>query len=214
MEEKGLEKKQEIIAKVSKKVEKEHHNKIIRNFFIFFIMVAVALVVWILVSKDQSELEYKGVKFDIVDEIAKYRTLVQVNSKNTMTGEVTMGQPYYFYLRTNPKELEKIPFEGKIVFIDEVIIKTGEDFTCEGDGTIGLANLIKLYDLFGINIVKNENIECETSNSIVWQMQGGEETRIDQLGPSCYSITIKDCEILKATEKLMVETLAQFNKLS
>lgn len=177
-------------------------------------MVAVALVVWILVSKDQSELEYKGVKFDIVDEIAKYRTLVQVNSKNTMTGEVTMGQPYYFYLRTNPKELEKIPFEGKIVFIDEVIIKTGEDFTCEGDGTIGLANLIKLYDLFGINIVKNENIECETSNSIVWQMQGGEETRIDQLGPSCYSITIKDCEILKATEKLMVETLAQFNKLS
>jgi hypothetical protein len=45
------------------------------------------------------------------------------------------------------------------------------------------------------------------------QIEEGEETRIEQFGPSCYKLIVNDCEILPATERFMIEVFSEFNAL-
>ena len=45
-------------------------------------------------------------------------------------------------------------------------------------------------------------------------MQPGNETKVEQYGPSCYKIYIKNCEVLEGTEKYVVEVLKDSNLLN
>ena len=39
------------------------------------------------------------------------------------------------------------------------------------------------------------------------------ETSIEKFGPRCYNVNINNCEILRATERLMLESFIEINKL-
>jgi hypothetical protein len=204
----------EIEEKV-KKEQKKQQNKILIGFLVLFAVVVIAFVVWVMISQGKAHFEYRGVEFDIVDEIAPYRTAIPVILNSGITGAATGTQTdYYFYLRSDPRKLDEINFDGKIKFLKDVVIKSEKDFNCEGDGVIGIANLAKLYQLFGASVIKDPEAGCDGQGRyIIWNFIEGDETEIKEVGPACYEIKISNCEILKATEKIMVESFVEFNKI-
>ena len=211
-EEKRTEK--EIIEEVAKKVQKRDQERILRNFIIFFAIVGIGFATWIILSDNQSRFDYKGVEFEIVDEIAPYRTTLPVTYKDGITGAVINNYPYKFYLRNDPRTLEKVEFDGNLVFLRKFVINGKGDFNCDGMGVVGVTNLATLYRVLGAEVVKDENATCDSQERyLLLEIVEGEKTKIEQIGGSCYSMQINNCEILEATERFMIETFVAVNEL-
>ena len=157
-----------------------------------------------------NNFEYRGVKFQIVKEgnIILYKTTFPV---------IYQGQKaeYSIYLRNDPRELEKkVPIIGEFNIKKIMVINATEDFNCDGFGVIAMANFAK-QSLFGIEIIKDPEATCDMNNTLYTyiNLQSGNETNIEQVGPSCYNININNCEILEATERFMTESFVEINKL-
>ena len=203
--------------KLEKKVEKlelENQNKQLRNIFVTIIALVVIFLLIYFGVNSLKTLKYKEVSFEIEKYcdsgpcITVHKTFLPVMFK----GEVV---PYNFYLRTNPDDLKEIDFNGDLIIKDLMVINMSEDFNCEGDGIIGIANLLKLYEVIGTKVIKDENASCDSDERYVYlNIEQGDETRIEQTEGTCYKIFVKDCEILKATERLMLEVFAKVNEES
>lgn len=191
-----------------KKGQMEQQNKILRNVLIIIgISIVFFLAVWWSVNSIR-HFEYKNAQYDVVKE----QNLILYNTKlKMMQGEKHVAD-YNFYLRNDPRKLNDIEFTGEILLAKNIVVNSESDFTCEGDGTIGLANLVKLFGVLNFNVLADKNATCvqDASYSII-EIVEGNETKITQYGPSCYKMEVKGCEILEATEKFMVETFAKIN---
>ena len=121
--------------------------------------------------------------------------------------------PYNIYLRNDPRKLN-VPVDNKINFKENMVINMTEDFNCNGDGIIALANLVKLSELMDIRVIKDPNASCDAEGRYMFvQIQEGDETSIEQFGPACYNLNINNCEILEVTEQLMLEIFFRFNEI-
>ncbi len=195
--------------KTSGKKQIEYENKLLRNLFIgvgIFILI-VLILFW--VFSFASKFEYEGVKFKIVKEgnLILYQTSLPV---------IHNGQKatYNFYLRNDPRKLADIYFEGGLFMDDNMVINSTEDFNCDGDGVIAIANLVKLYEIIGTKVIKDENATCDPELGYAFlQITSANQTNIEKFGPICYRLNIYNCEILKATERFMLETLVEVNKI-
>jgi len=195
--------------RIRKKEQIKSEDRILKNFFIGIGVVVVVIVLFILVLNSTKSFEYQGVEFKIVKEgnLVLYKTLIPV----TYQGKKTF---YQFYLRNDPKDLGKnIPFEGGVRLAKNLVINSTEDFNCDGDGVIAIANLQILYELSGIKVIKDENAICDPEGKYAFiQLQEGSQTSIEKFGPICYNVNINNCEILKALERLMLEYFIEINK--
>ena len=184
-------------------------NKLLRNILIGLgIILAIVLGIYFFIGSVR-HFEYRGVTFDVVQEgqLVLYKTSLPVLYEGVVV-------PYNFYLRNDPRKLKNIPFEANMTYLPYLVINLTEDFNCDGDGMIGIANLLKQYQILDINVLRDENATCDTNERYSFiQIQSGEETSITQFGPSCYTINVDDCEILKVTEKLMVENFIEIERL-
>jgi hypothetical protein len=66
----------------------------------------------------------------------------------------------------------------------------------------------------GLNytIGKNDSISCDSSGRYTYMnLVQGNTTKIEQIGPACYSLEFSNCEILKVTERVLIEAIAQYN---
>ncbi|MFH1608225.1 MAG: hypothetical protein ABIA78_03760 [archaeon] len=184
----------------------EKQNKQLKNIFIAIGIFIGVLAVGYFVVDSMKHFEYRGLTGEVVNEIAPYKLSIPVHYK----GDIV---PYNFYLRNDPRNLDKIPFEGEIVLKDNMVIG-GEDFNCDGDGIIGVANLLKLYEIAGTQVITDENATCDSEGKYMFvNIQKGDETGIEQVGPACYNINVNNCDILKATERFMVETFVEIQKI-
>ena len=119
---------------------------------------------------------------------------------------------YNFFLRGDPRE-SNVEFNGSVLIKELVVLNSEEAFGCDGDGIISIANLRQLYEVLGAKVMKDENATCDPEGQYTYiNLREGNETVIEQTGISCYDIVINNCEILAATEKLMVETFIQVNE--
>ena len=172
------------------------------------IILAIVLGIYFFIGSVR-HFEYRGVTFDVVQEgqLVLYKTSLPVLYEGVVV-------PYNFYLRNDPRKLKNIPFEANMTYLPYLVINLTEDFNCDGDGMIGIANLLKQYQILDIKVLRDENATCDTNERYSFiQIQSGEETSITQFGPSCYTINVDDCEILKVTEKLMVENFIEIERL-
>ena len=89
------------------------------------------------------------------------------------------------------------------------VLDSKENFDCQGDGAIAVANFVQVMKAMGTNIVKDpEYSQCDNAGRYMFiELKSGEENKIVQTGPACYDFVIKDCEVLKTTEKFLVESL-------
>jgi len=180
----------------------------LKNLLIGVSIFVLAIILIILGINSIRHFEYEEIKFDVVKEgdIIFYRTSIPViyNGKEV---------PYNFYLRNDPRKLN-IPVYGEINFKENMVLEvTTEELFCEGDWNLAMRNLINLYELLGINVVKDENSTCDEQGRYMFvRIQESNETNIEQFGPVCYNLNVNNCEILKIAEQLMIETLIKFNK--
>jgi len=190
-----------------------------QNKQIRFVLIAIGgLLVLILsiylVISSLSKFDYEGVKFKIVkeDKLIFYNTAFPY--KNSITGNV-IGD-YNFYIRNDPRKLEKeVPFNGEFNLKKKIVLDTTtENLFCDGDWNLAQGNFLKL-EVFGATIMKDENATCDPDGRYTFiQINEGNETNIEEVGNSCYNINVNNCEILKATERFMVETFVKFNNQS
>ena len=193
-------------TKPSKKQIKEE-NKILRNIFIVIGFTVIGIILIFFIFNSVNNFEYKVFKFQKVNEVAPYKTSFPV----IYNGNII---PYNFYLRNDPRELDKIKFDGGMNLIDTMVINSTNDFNCDGDGVIAIANLVNFYNLLGVNIFKNETLACDEEDKYTFiQIQESNKTSIEQFGWSCYNININNCEILEGTERFLIESFIEVNKL-
>ena len=198
---------EEINEKPSENIIK-HENKTLRNLLIGFVVLVIAFVAVYFLASNLKTFEYKGVTFHVVKEIAPYQTSIPV---------MHQGNPadYNFYLRNDPRKLDNISFYGEINFKPTAIINATDDLKCGGDGVIGIANLVNLYRILGTNIIKNQSLNCDTNGTYMYiDLVKGNVSGIEQYGPTCYQLSVSDCEILEVTERFMIESLAKTKELT
>jgi len=197
----------EEIQQATKKQIKEQ-NKILRNIFIGVGLLIILIISIILFINSVRNFEYEGVKFNVIKEgnIVFYQTSLPV----IYNGEKAS---YNFYLRNDPRKLDQVIFDGEIILLKNMVINMTDNFNCDGDGIIAIANLAKLYEIVGAKIIRDENARCDAQGRYMFlNIQPGDTTRIEQTTPSCYDLYISNCEILKVTEKFMIETFIEINK--
>lgn len=191
-----------------KKSDIKKENRILRNIFISIGIFILVLLIIIFVARTATNFKYKGVKFDIVKEgkLILYHTSFPViyNGTNNM---------YNIFLRNDPRELEgKIPAKGTLLSLDDTVINITQEFDCNGDEVIAIANLVNLYNAIGKNIMRDENASCDSLGRYMYlQIQPGNETNIEMFGPNCYNININNCEILEGTERFILGMLVKIH---
>lgn len=185
-------------------IEKE--NKMLRNVLIGIGAVLLIFVLSYIIAGSLRTFSYNGVDVDIVDEVAPYRVSLPTLSNGNVV-------PYYFYLRKDPRKVgEDVDFDGEMVFTEKVVFN-GTEFGCDGDGVIATANLVKLYEFAGSEVMKDEAAFCDVYGRYTFvNFEEGEKTGIEQFGPACYTITVANCEILEATERMMFEMFSEIEK--
>ena len=196
-------------GKTSRKKQIESHNKILKNFFIGVGVIIIAILLIFLIINQTKNFEYEGIKFQFVKEgdLDLYKTSLPI----TYQGEKI---PYNFYLRNDPRKLKEISFDGELNLKENLVMNSTENFNCDGDGIIAIANLINLYKIAGIEMIRDENASCDSEGRFAFiQLQAGNETNIEKFGPACYNVNINNCEILKAIERLMIESFVEIHKL-
>lgn len=206
---KGIDEKKELSDKEKKK-EKTKQNRALAWILLFIGVFFVVLIVSFFAMKSSNHPKYKGMTFNIVQEgeLKFYQTSFKVIYKGELTN-------YNIYLRNNPKELQrKVPFEGELNLRNNLVLSTTtENLFCDGDWSLAIANFLNL-GIFNIEIIKDENATCSQSGEYMFvQIEEGEETRIEEYGPSCYKLIVSDCEILPVTERFMIEVFDKVNSM-
>jgi hypothetical protein len=189
-----------------KLIKKE--NRQLRNILWGAGIILVLIVAIIYFLNSVRSFEYEGVEFEVVRE----GELILYNTKLPLQDDSGNKYEYNFFLRNDPRE-SQIGFNGSVLIKELVVFYSEEEFGCDGDGIISIANLRQLYEVLGAKVIKDENATCDSEGKYTYiNLKEGNETVIEQTGISCYDIVINNCEILAAAEKLMVETFIQVNE--
>lgn len=200
-------------GKTSRKKQIESQNKILKNFFIGVGIIIITILLIFLFINQINSFEYEGVEFSIVKFCDTRPCLITYNTELPVIYQREIIS-YNFYLRNDPRELAKsVPFDGEVVFKNDMFINITFNRECEGYETIAIVNFLNLYEISGINVIADENAECDSEgNSMFVLIQESNRTSIEQFGPACYNINIKNCEILEGTERFMIDTFAEIHR--
>ncbi|MEA3414185.1 MAG: hypothetical protein U9Q99_01525, partial [Nanoarchaeota archaeon] len=163
--------------KVIKSNNAKKENNILKGFFIFLILVLVLIAgIWI-ISQSVKYSKYKDVvEFETIQEgdLIFYKTFLSVGSSDEI-------ENYNLFLRTKPKDLEKVSFEGvedfNLMKLVAININPEQDFNCDGDGVIAIANLMNLHKIINSEFFMDQNATCDgTGRYNYFYVQEGEKT--------------------------------------
>jgi hypothetical protein len=197
--------------KIKKEKETKKQEKILKNVLIGIGVLFLIVVFFYLVLYSTTNFGYEGIKFKIIKEgkLVFYNTaFALVNQDGERVGD------YNFFIRNDPRELgELVPFNGTLFIADDAVLNFSENLSCGGDEIIAIANLQKPFQVMGVNVIRDEKADCDVFGRYMYiNIAEGDETKVEQFGPACYNVTFKDCEILEATERLMLEIFVRLNE--
>lgn len=206
---KGITAKKESDKTVLRKNRAKAQNRILRNFLIGMAALIIFVFLFVYAIKSTKKFSYEGVDFEVV----KNGKLVFYNTKVPVTINGQSAQ-YNFYLRNDPRKTgTEVPIEGNLVLAKNLVINSSEELNCDGDGIIAIANLLNLYRMSGINVIRDDNASCDYSGRYAFlRIRTANETSIEEFGPKCYNLNINNCEILKGTERLMIESFIEIKE--
>ena len=172
-------------------------------------------------TQAQIHMNYKGIEFKAVNEGTQENPLVMYRTITLLESNDETNALFGFRLRTNPRKLKRIPFDNlkdfELMKLNAYSYGEGT-FNCEGNGVIAMPNLQRLFQKTGMELIHDENATCDSKARYnYFELKYGDKTEIKEVAPKCYEIIIKGnddkCEILPATEKLMVEIFVKYAKL-
>ena len=210
----------EVDVEHASKKEVQNYNEILKNILIGVGIFIAIILVGIYYMQSLAHFTLHGLKWDMVgkrEKLLLYKTSFPV----ILNGKAV---PYNIYIRNDPRQLEKtIPFEGKIdwgiKFVQDntnrVVLNISDDFNCDADGVIGVANFRNLKAI-NLKVVQEKNATCDPEGRYMFiNVVEGNETGIYE-NPDvqdCFEMRIANCEILKGLERFMVEAFAErFNQ--
>jgi hypothetical protein len=203
--------KKKNLQKKEKNKEREKQNIIMKNFSIWIAVVIVAFVLFFIIMNETAKIRYDGLVFEMekMGQLTLYKTTLPLYRNGSKIAD------YNFYLRTNPNELKKVPFNGNISVKSRVVFNPNDELKCDGDDVIGVGNIIhNLYGYLNISAaIRDENATCDELGRYTFvNVTVANVTEINQIGNSCYEIKVANCEILKGTERYMLEALVRIKK--
>ena len=193
----------EVVDEKPKKEQVVDENKLLRNILITLgILMLIFLGIYFFINSSKS-FEYKSVGYTIVNEIAPYSTSFPVKYQGK-------DAVYNIYLRNDPRKIgENIPFSGEINLKQNLVINATNNLNCNGDGIIAVANLAKIQ-IFQMEILKDKNATCDSQGMYTFvNIVEGNESKVEQYGPSCYELTVNNCEVIPVTERFLIEVFAE-----
>jgi len=211
------EKKQTNISKKKEEFENERsenqENKILKMIFLIVGVVFLLIAGIYFYTQSQINFTYKNIEFQKtkIGEIDFYETKTLATADD--------GSLFGFRLRTKPSVLENIPFENvdelRLMKVNGYTYEDNKTFDCEGDGVIAMANLQRLFSKQGMSVLRDPNSGCDSEGRYnYFTLKYDSATEINEIGPNCYEIVIQgndaQCQILPATEKLMVELYSRY----
>lgn len=184
------------------------------KIFLKIVLVMLGLVSIFLVTYGMIYLtenfQVGGVKFSVDKSTMAGMTLYKTSLPVNYNGGVA---DYNFWLRDDPRKTNKINFIGNLSLQKNMVLNMTNSLNCNGNGIIATANLLKLYGVLGVKVIRDENASCDPEGKYMFlNIQEGNETKVEQFGPLCYNIQINKCEILPGTEKFMIETFSYVHK--
>jgi|WetSurMetagenome_2_1015567.scaffolds.fasta_scaffold100597_2 hypothetical protein len=215
VEKNGKEKIIEAHGMEKEKPESKDQLKKEKKIFLIVILTMVGFAALFaatyFISDSFNHINIEGVKFTVDKTTMPGRTLYRTSLPVTYNGS---RADYNFYLRGNPTNTNKIPFNGNLSLMKNMVINQASNFNCDGDGIIGIANVLKLYNILGVSVISDKNATCDSLERYVFlNIKEGNETKIEQTGRACYEMQVKGCEILPATERFMIKTFIETNEL-
>ncbi|MEK6829207.1 MAG: hypothetical protein AABY15_03695 [Nanoarchaeota archaeon] len=189
--------------------KQKEQNKTLRNIFLWLIAAMVIFILVFFIADEAKKTNYNGVSFKMIKE--GQITLYQTTFPFYKDGEKIAD--YNFYLRTSPNELKDVPFNGNLTIKKNVVFNPNDELNCDGDGIIAVANIVQnLYGYLNATVIRDENATCDSLGrySLI-NIKTANSTGINQTGNSCYDINVANCEILKATERYMLEGFVKIN---
>ena len=197
------------------KQPKEESKQLKKIFLVLGFLVLIFVGVFIFMNSSKN-FTYDGVDFEVVKagELILYKTSLPVDSDHKITGGA-ISVNYNFFLRTDPRKLKNIPLilDDDLNQLTITRINFTESFNCGGMGNVGIVNLGKLLSVLEVEVTKDETTVCDPEGKYTFlRLQSGNETNIEQFGPSCYNLNINNCEILEVTERYMLEIFSIINK--
>jgi hypothetical protein len=191
----------------------KYQNRIVKKTFMWLAVVLIAFLLFFYISGELKKIRYNGVEFNVIKEgqLTFYQTTLpfpfNINSTKTLD--------YNFYLRTNPNELKNVPFNGNLSIKKKIVFNPNDELNCDGDGVIAVANLIQnLYGYLNASVIRDEKATCDSLGrySLI-TMKVSNVTEINQIGNSCYEIKVANCEVLKGTERYMLEAFVKIKEV-
>ena len=233
MDEKDAEmyKDEEIYSK-----EKRDLNLALQNSqmkWIFFLMVGLIIIIVgipFIITNFINNFDYQGLTFQKtkLGDLTFYSTQFPVMGP---TGNAV--GTYEVNLRNDPRDLAKIPVttrDNKIYFaIDRN--KYGTAYIslnpfmemCEGDTVIAMATLSGFLKDSGFAVVPAYTDKAYAAQhgalsrwchddgfDTVFVVTDGNETAINELGPSCYELQFKNCEVIDVSERVILSVLEEY----
>jgi hypothetical protein len=212
----------DIIENKEKTKKKDSHDKIIKWVLgISFIIIILVLVFYFYIQS-QKYFDYKGIEFKTTkmgegeNLILFYETITLLESND---GENSL---FGFRIRTKPSKLERINFEGlenfELMKYNAYSYEEGYTFNCKGYGSIAMQNWRRIFDKMGMQFINDPNATCDDEGRYnLFNLKYGDKNEIVEVGNRCYDVIIKgndeECEILPATEKIMVEMFVKYGEL-
>jgi len=196
------------------KEQLESQNKILKYVLVTIVAVILVVLCVLYFLNSVKTFEYRGVEGKIIQEgkLIFYETKFPYKQDGKLI-------PYYVYIRNDPRKLHKqIPFNGEMDFgflfnVDSryrLVLNVTGNFNCDGYGIISFANMGNLEAL-GIKTIQDSNATCDTLGRYMFlNVVSGNKTEINQIGDSCYELTVNNCEILKGTERFMTEAFVYY----
>jgi len=215
------EEREEVIEKVNENIEKaeekdknqEHpskmqiknENKTLLIFVGVLFLIVLAFALYLIFSSSAKSFTYNGVRYSIVQ-----------NGKLTFYVAVIPKTHYQIFLYNDPRKLKhEVPFNGSLYVRPYLAINYSNDINCNGDGNIAIANFQNLYNAIGARVIRDPNATCDPQLRYVYvNITLSNETSIQEIAPACYTIKVSNCQILKATERYLTETLQEINNNS
>ncbi|MBT4376440.1 hypothetical protein HOD29_03630 [archaeon] len=204
---------------ISTPQQNKNQERILKNILIISGAIILLIIIGYFYAQSQINFNYKGISFEAVqigegdDSIIFYETRTLLDSID--------GDPFGFRLRTKPSNLKKIPFDDLESFqlMKYNAYSYGEGtFNCNGDGVIAMPNFQRLFQKMGMGLIHDQEATCDPGGRYnYFNLEYGNETEIKMVGKNCYDVVIKgnddSCEILPATEKLMVELFVKYSEI-
>lgn len=198
--------------------KKSKNNKQL-NYVLIVMAVLILLVVGIyFMLKIPSTIQYKGLTFyeDSFGDIPVWRYTYYFPSDSGGTIK------YNLMLRTNPIDLEKIPFDGKVVYRESAFVYVSVNGTglekCPYSG-VAISSLASFLVNNQVQVkgaspdrveanatgVRWANCDTHPDNKVIL-IQASNETAV-RINGDCHIINVNNCEVIPVIEKFQLQSI-------